>query len=113
MKIIFDFRSQVDDILSMKDNTFTPAQLDQLREGMAKVTHVDPDSSTLASLRLSVVSWNRAMLHQVADAGIKWLSYLSKKQLENLDSQEWRSFRGTPEGKAFLAAREHAKDFGK
>lgn len=97
----------------MKDNTFSPAQLDQLREGMAKVTHVDPDSSTLASLRLSVVSWNRAMIQQVAGAGIKWLSYLAKKQLENLDSQEWRAFRDTPEGKTFLVAREHAKDFGK
>jgi len=98
---------------TQKTELLTKVQLDTLRKNYANVTLVDPDSSAMAYLRKLVAGFTPAVLRQVADAGIQWLSYLAKKQLEVVEAQEWRSFRDTPEGKAFLAARECAKDFGK
>lgn len=93
--------------------TFTTRQLTALRTEFGKIEFVHPDSPSLDRIRALLATMSREMLHQVVAASVRWLTYFAKLELKEREAQEWRSFKGTPKGKAFLAARELAKDFGK
>lgn len=96
------------------NDLFKPSHLRSLHREFSKIERVDPDSPAFTRLRLLVASWGRLRLQQVGESGVKWLSYLAKKRLEELEREEWRSFKCTPKGQAFLAARDAViENFGK
>lgn len=61
--------------------TFTTAQLDEMRTAFAKITSIDPCEPTYAKTCAKLDEMSDAMLQQVADADIKFLSALARNRV--------------------------------
>jgi hypothetical protein len=61
----------------MQTQTFTPAQLAELRAGYAKIQAVDPAAPTYGKICAFLDKMGDDMLRQVRDGEIKWLSSLA------------------------------------